>query len=231
MPLHAESPSNFEPKTICCLVLDTSTSMSDKPINELNISIKQFHEDISKDSITSQRLEIAIVTFNSKVEIIQEPELVSYFTIPTLTTGGSTKLVDGVREAINLIQKRKEYYKDSGQQYYRPWIILITDGAPDDDQDTEGLGREIREGMNNKSFIFLAIGVENANMKVLKSISGYLKEKPVEPELLKGLQFKDFFEWLSASMAVLSQSGPGNKVKIPEDDKWTDDSWKDEFEV
>ena len=42
MALITESPKNYEPKTICCFVIDTSGSMAGKPIEELNKGLKEF---------------------------------------------------------------------------------------------------------------------------------------------------------------------------------------------
>ncbi|EDN65603.1 protein containing Von Willebrand factor, type A [Beggiatoa sp. PS] len=99
-------------------------------------------------------MEISIITFHSDVKNELEPALVDNFTMPILTTKGSTKLVDGVREAIAKVEARKQWYKETGQPYYRPWIIAITDGEPDSDQDVEGLTQEIRTAIEGKKFVF-----------------------------------------------------------------------------
>jgi uncharacterized protein YegL len=216
MSLKAESPKNYEAKTICCFVLDTSASMGGEPIKELNNGLKEFHEEIKNDETTAQRLEVAIVTFNSLVQIEQEPALVEDFKVPTLTVSGSTKLVDGVREAITLVETRKQWYKQTGQQYLRPWIILITDGAPDSGQDIQGLAKEIDEGVNKKTFVFLAVGVQSADMKILQTISA----KPFEPCMMQGLKFSEFFQWMSASMSTVSSSAEGDKVNLPNAKSW-----------
>ncbi|MGZ8249702.1 MAG: vWA domain-containing protein [Methylomagnum sp.] len=220
MALKAESPRNFETKTICCFVLDVSASMGGEPIKELNRGLKSFHEEIQNNETTSQRLEVAIVTFDDRVKVVQSPELVDNFSPSELIVGGTTKLVDGVREALRLVEDRKQWYRQTGQQYLRPWIVLITDGAPDQGQDAQGLAREIQEGMSGKKFMFLAVGVKGADMNMLRSISSSLEGQPVGPFLLQGLKFHEFFEWMSASMAVVSGSIEGDRVALPKADNW-----------
>ena len=39
---------------------------------------------------------------------------------------------------------------------------------------------------------------------------------------LKGLQFRELFLWLSASMQVVSQSTPGGKAQLPPTDSWSE---------
>lgn len=154
-----ESPENYEPKSICCLVLDLSWSMHGKPIEELNNGLQEFHADIASNSTTANRLEVALVTFADKPTVVQKPALIANFSIPKFVAGGTTAMVDGVREAITLVDNRKKWYKSTGQPHQRPWIILITDGSPNSNQDYVALASEIEKSTKEKSFVFLPIGV------------------------------------------------------------------------
>jgi len=223
----AESPDNYEQKSICCFVVDVSGSMSGAPIHELNRGLQEFYYEISNESMTSNRLEIAVVEFSSTVDTIVTPSLVENFSMPTLETKGSTKMVDGVREAISLVESRKDWYKQTGQPYLRPWIILITDGAPDNDQDIRGLVSEIELGTQGKKYVFLPIGVQGADMNVLNQIAGYTQDSSknwnkMNAMRLQGLKFADFFKWVSASMSIVAGSKDGDKVNLPDPSDWMD---------
>lgn len=212
----AESPQNYEQKSICCFVVDVSYSMENDPIGQLNRGLQEFHEEILNNPTTANRLEVAVVEFSDRVETIVQPALVDSFTMPTLLTKGSTKLVDGVREGIRVVEERKSWYKQTGQPYLRPWIVLITDGAPDPGQDINGLANEIKSGVSGKKFVFLSVGVLGANMSVLTKISS--SEYP--PMALQGLKFSEFFKWVSASMSVVASSKDGDKVNLPSPADW-----------
>ena len=207
----AESPMNYEQKCLCVLTLDVSGSMAGKAIDELNQGLQNFYDEIKQDVVTANRLEISIITFNDKIECVLEPALIANFTMPILKAGGSTKLVDGVQEAIAKVHARKAWYKQTGQPYYRPWIILMTDGEPDTDQDIPGLAKEIHIATDNgnsqtgKKYVFYAIGVEDANMKMLSLISN----PKMPPAKMQGLKFSAFFKWLSASMSSVTSSKDG----------------------
>lgn len=211
-----ESPENYQQKCCCALVLDVSGSMSGAPIMELNNGLQDFYQDIQTDSTTADRLEVAVIEFSDSIKTLIAPSLVSNFSMPTLTTKGSTKLVDGVREGINVVRSRKAWYKQTGQPYYRPWIILITDGGPDGGQDVPGLANEIRDGVSKKEFFFFAIGVQGADMNMLATIS----DPSMPPAQLQGLKFSNFFKWLSASMTTVTNSKDGDKVNLPNPANW-----------
>jgi len=215
----AECASNFEQKCLCVFVLDVSGSMRGEPINALNAGLKDFHKDIYEDDTKSQKIEISIIAFNDKVKTIQEPALVEDFTMPTLTANGSTAMVDAVNEAIDKVVARKQWYKDNGVPYYRPWIILMTDGEPDEFQDIIGLAMKIKDDTANKRYQFMPIAVEGANMDIMKQIAS-----TIPPMKLKETKFNDFFQWLSNSFGTIVNSHEGERVSFEK-------PWWEEFET
>jgi len=218
----AEAADNYEQKCLCVLVLDVSGSMHGAPIKELNNGLQDFHKEISADDSTNQKLEVCLMTFNHRVTTVQNPALVGNFTMPRLSADGSTAMVTAVNEAIDKVAARKQWYKDTGQNYYRPWIILITDGEPDPEQDIAGLAARIEADTNAKRYAFLPIGVEDANMSVLGQIANGM---PVMK--MKGLQFSSFFKWLSASIGgAITNAEGGQSAPPPRADDWMADIFK-----
>ncbi len=212
----AETPENYEQKCLCILVLDTSGSMVGEPIDELNRGLQEFRYQVVKDETAAERLEVAIITFESRVRCIQEATLLRNFEMPKLQANGSTRLEKGVKEAITKVAQRKMWYRKTGQPYYRPFIILMTDGDPDADQDMESLMFEVNQGVNDKKFLFFPIGVQNANMELLR----YIAHPSTPPMKLKGLNFVDFFQWLSNSVGVITRSKDSSTVQLPDTGNW-----------
>jgi uncharacterized protein YegL len=106
-------------------------------------------------------------------------------------------MVDAVNEAIDKVEARKAWYKKTYQNYYCPWIILLTNGKPDDGQNVDALAQRIKTDMANKKYVFLPINVEGANMAILDKIAGEMNRKKMGPLKLKGTNFKSFFKWLN----------------------------------
>lgn len=220
-----ETPINVEQKTLCCFAIDVSESMGEPkdnpPIAALNKGLSEFQMEIADNSVTRERLEIAVVSFSDEINVVVAPELAKSVSIPALRAAGTTCMVDGVRKAIEIVERRKEFYDGTGQPRSRPWVVLITDGNPDGNQDIDGLAREIEEGTKSKKFMFLPIAVKGANMDVLNKIAGYEQkgEKKewtrLSPLQLDGLKFHEFFEWLSQSMQLVAGTNPGGQVALP----------------
>lgn len=219
---HAEFAENYEQKCLCVLVLDVSGSMSGNPIRDLNKGLQDFYNDIVSDETTSQRLEISIITFNHIVKTIQEPALIDNISMPTLNAEGSTAMVNALNDAIDKVEARKQWYKSTNQAYYRPWIILMTDGEPDDDQNVNALSQRIKSDVQAKRYEFLPIGVEGANMAILNQIKGN-----INPMKLAGTKFSSFFKWLSASMGTVVNAAEGQKVNLSAGaSDWMDEYFK-----
>ena len=210
---------NFEQKCLCVLVLDTSYSMDDGSIGELNAGLKRFQDELLKDKTTRDRLEVAIVTFDSDVKTIQQPALLTDFSMPTLVCNGSTCMIDGISEAIDIVENRKQYYKSHGIPYYRPWIVMMTDGYPDSDQDVEGMSSRIKDAHQHKEFVFMGVGVgDNISEDVLKQLA----QSDFPPMKMQAVKFCEFFTWLSNSMSGVSNS-TGTDVTIPNPTEWLDE--------
>jgi uncharacterized protein YegL len=201
----AEFAENPEPRCPVVLLVDTSGSMMGEPINELNAGLIQFKDELMADSMAVKRAEIAIVSFGP-VKVETDFQTADIFSPPTLRADGHTPMGEAIELSINMIKQRKELYKQNGISYYRPWIFLITDGAPTDSWNRAAA--MVHEGESSRSFMFFAVGVENANIEILSQISVRT------PLKLKELRFRDLFSWLSNSLASISRSNPGDQVPL-----------------
>lgn len=211
----AEFAENPEPRCPCILLLDTSGSMQGKPIQELNNGLVAFKEELMADPLAAKRVEICTITFGP-VQVATEFQSVEHFYPPVLEASGNTPIGSAIETALQLLRQRKEDYRNNGISMFRPWIILITDGELTDSWQTAS--RLLKEGQEQKSFVFFPVGVEGARMDTLSQIS----PNPA-PLKLKGLEFTRFFQWLSRSMKSVSRSVPGTEIRL--ENPATPDGW------
>ncbi len=229
--------NNPTPRVPICLCLDTSGSMgrtvggtrtgekvfSDghewnvvtggtSCISEMQLGIEQFYKAIRGDETAMYSAEIAIITFDDKVTCVEDFSNIDRQTdIPKLTAQGNTAIGEGVNLALDLLERRKAEYKEKGVDYFQPWLVLMTDGEPNGDR--EALIRAInrtRDYVNSNKLTVFPIGIGgDADLNTLNEFS------PKRQALrLQGLQFQDFFSWLSQSVAATSKSSLGEDIAL-----------------
>lgn len=199
----AENPESRCPVV---LLLDNSTSMSGARISELNEALQGFRDDLLADGLAAKRVEVAIVTFGP-VKVETEFVGATRFIPPKLEVAQNTPMGAAIEAGLDLLRRRKDTYRANGVSYYRPWVFLITDGTPTDSVDRAV--ELVREGEASKSFKFFAVGVADADMQTLKRITG-----TNDPLRLRGLQFRELFQWLSSSLGAVASSKPGDTVPL-----------------
>lgn len=200
-----ENPTPRVPVSLC---LDTSSSMAGSPIEELVRGIDLFYEAIDEDDDAHDAAEINIVEFNSTAAIIHDFASIERLSrVTSLRANGTTAMGAGVNLALDALDDRKATYSASGVLYYQPWLVLMTDGSPTDNID-RAVERVISMVEAGKLTVF-PIGIGKADMTTLARFSPNRV-----PLRLDGLKFKEFFEWLSKSVARVSRSTPGDRPKL-----------------
>jgi uncharacterized protein YegL len=202
---------NPEPRCPCVLLVDTSGSMKGDRITALNEGLRTFQAELNKDALARRRVELAVISFGGEVKVVQPFVTIDDFQPPTLQTGGLTPMGAAIRQALDLLDARKALYKTNGVAYYRPWVFLITDGAPEGEppEVIYEAAQRIKAEEAAKRVAFFTVGVEGADMEQLAGIS------PRPPVKLRGLCFVDLFVWLSRSTQQVAHSRVGDQVALP----------------
>ena len=210
---------NPEPRCPVVLILDNSGSMRGSSLDALNAGLVAFKDSLASDHLAMKRVELAIVSFGP-VRTVQEFISPDIWTPPTLMAEGDTPMGEAVNRGLDLLEARKAEYKHAGLTYYRPWIILITDGGPNSNDPWQMAAIRVHEGEEAKKHMFFGVGVEGANMEIL----GRICPPTRAPMPLKGLEFGRMFQWLSSSLRSVSASKITDKVALS-DPRKGDDGW------
>lgn len=192
---------NPDPRVACVVLADVSESMKGEPLTALEQGFAAFVKALQEDSLASKRVEVAVVIFGSAATVVVPMcEARSLKPVP-FQARGTTNIAAGINLALDVIDDRKGAYKSAGIQYYRPWILILTDGRPNLEGFDAAVGRlngcEVARGVT-----VFAVGVgARVDFEQLARLS--LQRDPAP---LDGLKFTELFEWLSASLSNVSHS-------------------------
>lgn len=180
-------------------------------MDKLQDGMNLFYNAIKEDDTAKDAAEISVIQFNDTVTCLNDFASIERQEIPVLSASGDTHMGEAINLALDLLEKRKAEYKDNGVDYYQPWLVIMSDGGDNGEPaDMERAISRVTELVNAKKLtVFpIAIGTET-DIGVLGKLS------PNRPPLrIKGLKFKEFFAWLSQSIATTSQSVVGEKVVL-----------------
>lgn len=212
--------NNSAPRCPVILLLDTSSSMAGMPINELNAGLRQFIEEASQDEAASMSVELEIITFDDSATIVQPFTPMSDFTsVPTLYANGMTYMGAALQLANSELTKRRQLYQRNGIPAYKPWVILMTDGGPNDYW--QKAAAEMRHRGENGEIMY--IGLEIGGQADHQTMCQIMPLNS-PPQQLSCVKFKSFFKWVTDSLKVVTRSAVSaqDAIRLPNPQSWLD---------
>lgn len=191
-----------EPHVACCLLVDTSGSMTGEKIDEVNRALQNFRASVCMDPLSAKRVDVCVIQFSANASIVTPFCPISRFQAPTLTANGYTSMGQGIRLALETVHEQVHKYHELGVECYKPFVLMLSDGAPTDDMTgvSEMIAAREQEGRYGH-LRFHAFGVKGANMDMLASLTH--RVLAVDKN-----DFAQVFNWVSKSMQVISRSRP-----------------------
>lgn len=180
------------------LLLDTSGSMCGQPIEAIHQGIKALLSDLRSDPQAIETAYLSVITFDSSArQLIPLTELMA-FQEPNLIASGSTALGDALKLLDKCIDKEIRKSSDTQKGDWKPLIFIMTDGMPTDSWE------KVADKIKKKKLgnIIACAAGPDADDTALKRIT----EIVIRLDTLQPDSLKAFFQWVSSSIKVTSQS-------------------------
>ena len=173
-PLHDEDYVDHpEPRWPVCLILDKSSSMNtDGRTGRLNSAVAQFKSDVSADTLCARRFEAARVAFNHEVDYVDFCS-VAAFEPPELSASGGIRIAPAIHTALDLLERRKQAYREAGVCYYPPVALLLSDGEFENDtaEELAMVKQRLVSAEESLSLAFFAFGMGDSDIEALSQIT------------------------------------------------------------
>ena len=215
-----EFADNPEPRCPVLIIADCSGSMGGRPIDAMNQGVGELFQAILDDEIARNRVEVALLSFNTDAKVERDFSTVSERGNLNMRAGGATNMHLAIQQGCDLLEDRKEQYRLGGVPYFRPIMVLFSDGLPTSPREAMEQANQRLVDMENESRLTIfKVGVNSEAVQAMLRVLPNPNSR-FQPQQLDNLRFSDFFVWLSKSVSAISRSTPGEAVNLPPTD-WT----------
>ena len=193
------------------LLLDVSGSMGGVKINNLNEATDEMIRTMADEEKMEVEILISVITFGNDADVHLPATSASQVEWSNLSASGMTAMGAALTKAKEMIEDKEI----TPSRAYRPTIVLVSDGQPNDNSWERAMDDFINTGRSKKcDRMAMAIG-KDADENVLKRfIEGS------EHELFyanNAGQLYEFFRYVTMSVTTRSQSQNPNDIPADSD--------------
>jgi len=187
------------------LLLDVSSSMGGKKINNLNQAVKDLIQSLAGEEKVEIEILISIITFGNTVDVHLSPTSASQVELANLSAYGMTPMGGALKMTKGMIEDKEV----TPSRAYRPTVVLVSDGQPNDSWE-QPLDDFIHSGRSQKcDRMAMAIG-SDADESVLKQFIAGTEHKLFYANDAKGLH--KFFQYVTMSVTTRTRSKNANEI-------------------
>ena len=191
------------------IVCDTSGSMSGTPIQNVNLSVNRFTEDVCKDPKADGLVDVAVISFNHEPTVVQGFRPITELQPVQFSAGGGANISAALEMAIKKIRERCHLYEENGIEIKMPYIILITDGYGGD---VTEISRIIKQRTADKKMQLWVLAVKGYDKETIAKLTDGKRVFELVNE--DGYDFTDFFDLMAISIKALSTSSPDQHIHV-----------------
>ncbi len=195
------------------LLLDTSGSMSKSGnINTLNSAVREMLQDFAGQDDNNISIQVAIYTFGHEpkqfLPLTPAKDALEHY--EDMKANGMTPL-GGV---LNLAKQFIEDKEKLPSRAYRPTVILVSDGAPNDAWEP-ALNSFVNEGRSSKCYrMAMGIGVGQGSLEY-RILERFASDKEQVFSADQSKQIKNFFKYVTISTISRTKSSNPNVIPAP----------------
>jgi len=196
------------------LLLDTSGSMSASGnINTLNSAVREMLQDFAGQDDNNISIQVAIYTFgpSPKQFLPLTPAKDALEQYNDMPASGMTPLGGVLNMAKQELIERKEILTSRS---YRPTVILVSDGAPNDVWEP-ALNAFVNEGRSSKCYrMAMGIGISQGSPEY-QVLEKFVSDKEQVFSADQSKQIKNFFKYVTISTISRTKSANPNVIPAP----------------
>ncbi len=165
-------------KVPICLVLDVSKSMENRDgstLTKIEILNEFYQGSLSLfrlDKRFKAMVDLCVITFGGEVTVVNEWSNIKSIEANSFFPKGTKPIGAAMKKALELIDLRRVYYIDKGFEYYKPIVVLISDGETTNDykESAQEISEKVKLKIGSIRVIPIIIG-QNIYSKTVAAFS------------------------------------------------------------
>ncbi|TNY38172.1 vWA domain-containing protein [Thermomonospora catenispora] len=166
------------------LVCDESYSMDGAPIDAINKSLPEIHQEIGGNPVVADKTRFCLISFSSTAQVLLPlSDLSEVTSMPAMAASGSTSYTAAFTLLRDTIERDVAALKAAGHQVLRPAVFFLTDGQPTDDDWVSAYQRLTDPSWKPRPNI-LAFGFGGVNVDTIQQVAtvrGFLADGSLGP--------------------------------------------------
>ena len=179
-------------------------------IDGLNQGLIRIQIDLQADTVARQRVCLLVIRVGDRgrVDVVHDWADAIDFQAPHIEANGTAPLGGALNLALTKIEQLTQKMKQTGIRHTRPLLYMITAGQPAGGKEWATAVLRCRSDIQAKKVQLFAIGTsDDVNFEALKETGGAMLK-------LMGLNFRELFQFISASVASASKMVPGQNPQV-----------------
>lgn len=153
------------------LLCDESYSMEGPPLQAINDSLPQIHNEIGSNPVVADKARLCLISFSERAEVLLELSDVGTLTsMPALRAKGGTSYGAAFDTLRTTIEQDVDALRSQGHTVYRPAVFFLSDGHPTDDQEWPNAYGRVTDSSWSRRPNILAFGFGDADEEVISTV-------------------------------------------------------------
>ena len=141
--------ANNSTRILICICIDASNSMNQR-MKEINRGVMQFLQGIADNICAADAAEICVYSFGSKVRMLCDYGNIQKAIDMMEESGGiqaneaDSNMGECIEAALENLNRHRQQLLDLSKSFYRPWLIIISDGDATDPSACDRVSEKVR---------------------------------------------------------------------------------------
>lgn len=197
-----------------CICISAGEELKGTNMYNLNEGLKNLLTSLRENEDTVDAAEICIIVSHyGDGYIMSDYTTTDNIEFTEIEAGGESNIAEAISTAINKLDVRVLEYKETGTDYFQPWLITICGGPQK--EDLSSVAAVVQQKILERRINSIPVAIDADAREYLKCLGENGKVYALD-----ALKYDEFFKWVGKSAESMSESLSGALKTEFKTDSW-----------